>query len=208
MRARRRGNLSLVRVVKIEVSSQAGAAPVPTEHARAARAWANTGITRVLCSGRRRWGSMEPLLKGQTARLADANVRDDNAIQRTFVTWVYGNVSKGRRNALKEAELRMPGSQACEKCSQVRIDLRARPRNQFKWSFTRTLSIQLRASVLWHGIRPLGRGGRSTATTGPRHSTTYPATFTTWSTPPCSPPRSTPHATLCHAPHRASAALS
>jgi hypothetical protein len=63
---------------------------------------------------------MQALLKGQTAKLAEDNIRDDNPLQRTFVTWVYANVSKGRRNALKQEELRMPGAQACEKCSQVR----------------------------------------------------------------------------------------
>jgi hypothetical protein len=60
---------------------------------------------------------MQRLIKGQVASLPDKNVRNDNFLQRLFVTWVYHVVSLGRRGQLKQEELCMPKSQASEVAS-------------------------------------------------------------------------------------------
>jgi hypothetical protein len=54
------------------------------------------------------------LTKGEVARLPEENTRNDNFVQRLFLTWVYEIVRKGRRKQLKQEELRMPGDQAAE----------------------------------------------------------------------------------------------
>lgn len=58
------------------------------------------------------------LIKGQTAQLSPDNIRNDNFLQRTVLSWVYGVVSRGRKGALTQEELRMPAAQACEAASQ------------------------------------------------------------------------------------------
>ncbi|GBF99292.1 ABC transporter [Raphidocelis subcapitata] len=57
---------------------------------------------------------MEPLLKGQVARLPARNVRNDNFLQRLLVTWVYAIVHAGRRGTLQQDALAMPADQATE----------------------------------------------------------------------------------------------
>jgi hypothetical protein len=50
----------------------------------------------------------------QVARLPPRNVRNDNFLQRLFVTWVYAVIDAGRRGALQQDALRMPADQATE----------------------------------------------------------------------------------------------
>lgn len=55
------------------------------------------------------------LLKFETASLAKENIRNDGPVARTFLSWVYPLIGKGRNGRLKQDEdLRMPQDQACE----------------------------------------------------------------------------------------------
>jgi ATP-binding cassette, subfamily C (CFTR/MRP), member 1 len=57
------------------------------------------------------------LIKGDIARLPEANVRNDNWFQRLLLTWVYGIVSAGRAGLLRQDSLAMPRDQAAEEAS-------------------------------------------------------------------------------------------
>lgn len=49
------------------------------------------------------------------AQFADNSVNEfQPALQRTFLSWVYPIVNKGRQGKLEQDELRMPHDQACE----------------------------------------------------------------------------------------------
>ncbi|KIY99894.1 ABC transporter, multidrug resistance associated protein [Monoraphidium neglectum] len=61
---------------------------------------------------------MESLLKGQVASLPARNVRNDNFLQRLFLTWVYAIVGAGRNSALQQEALCMPADQAAEAASE------------------------------------------------------------------------------------------
>jgi hypothetical protein len=61
---------------------------------------------------------LQRLTKGQQAKLLDENVRNDNFVQRLFVTWVYAVVSAGRKGLLRADKLCMPKEQAAEVSAQ------------------------------------------------------------------------------------------
>jgi hypothetical protein len=60
---------------------------------------------------------MSRLKKGDVARLQPSNIRNDNFLQRTLLTWVYGIVRNGRKGQLQQDQLCMPQDQAAEVAS-------------------------------------------------------------------------------------------
>jgi hypothetical protein len=54
----------------------------------------------------------------QVASLPARNVRNDNFLQRLFLTWVYAIVGAGRNSALQQEALCMPADQAAEAASE------------------------------------------------------------------------------------------
>uniref|UniRef100_A0A7S0R450 Uncharacterized protein n=1 Tax=Chlamydomonas leiostraca TaxID=1034604 RepID=A0A7S0R450_9CHLO len=54
------------------------------------------------------------LLKHEQAKLDPDNIRNDGPLARTFLSWVYPIVNKGRKGQLNQDELKMPADQACE----------------------------------------------------------------------------------------------
>lgn len=61
---------------------------------------------------------LQRLTKGQQAQLPDENVRNDNFLERLFVTWVYAIVTAGRKGILQADKLCMPKEQAAEVSAQ------------------------------------------------------------------------------------------
>lgn len=57
---------------------------------------------------------MAPLGKHDVAKLPDSAVRNDNFLQRSFVTYTYRMIGRGRTGVLKQDELKMPADQATE----------------------------------------------------------------------------------------------
>jgi len=57
---------------------------------------------------------MAPLGKHDVAKLPDSAVRNDNFLQRSFVTYTYRMIGRGRSGVLKQDELKMPADQATE----------------------------------------------------------------------------------------------
>jgi hypothetical protein len=57
---------------------------------------------------------MAPLGKHDVAKLPDSAVRNDNVLQRSFVTYTYRMIGRGRSGVLKQDELKMPADQATE----------------------------------------------------------------------------------------------
>ena len=57
---------------------------------------------------------MAPLGKHDVAKLPDSAVRNDNFLQRSFVTYTYRMIGRGMTGVLKQDELKMPADQATE----------------------------------------------------------------------------------------------